>query len=87
MGEQVAQIYSATDGFLDRINVERVPEFLDGLIERLRAQHRDLLAKIADGDWSEDTQKELHDAVDAYAQDFGYDLDEEGQPLEEAQAA
>jgi F-type H+-transporting ATPase subunit alpha len=85
--EQAAQIYAATNGFLDRINVERVREFLDGLVERLRAQNRELLQKIAGGDWSEETQKELHDAVEAYAQDFGFDLDEEGQALEEAQVA
>jgi F-type H+-transporting ATPase subunit alpha len=85
--DQTAQIYAATNGFLDRINADRVPEFLDGLVERLRSQHRDMLAKIAGGDWSDETQKELHDGVEAYAQDFGFDLDEEGQPLEEAQAA
>jgi F-type H+-transporting ATPase subunit alpha len=85
--EQTAQIYAATNGFLDRINVDRVPEFLDGMTERLRSQHSDVLAKIAAGDWSDETQKELHDALAAYAQDFGYDLDEEGQPLEEAQLA
>ncbi|HEY2397537.1 MAG TPA: F0F1 ATP synthase subunit alpha [Solirubrobacteraceae bacterium] len=85
--EQVVQIYAATNAFLDRINVERVPDFLDGLVASLRAQQRDLLDRIAGGDWSEETQKAVHDAVESYARDFGYDLDEEGQPLEEAQAA
>jgi F-type H+-transporting ATPase subunit alpha len=85
--EQVVQIYAATNAFLDRINVERVPDFLDGLVASLRAQQRDLLDRIAGGDWSEETQKAAHDAVESYARDFGYDLDEEGQPLEEAQAA
>jgi F-type H+-transporting ATPase subunit alpha len=85
--EQTVQIYAATNGFLDRVKVERVPELLEGLVERMRAQHRDVLEKIAGGDWSEETQKAVHDATDAYAQDFGYDLDEEGQPLEEAQVA
>ena len=33
--DQTIQIYAATNGFLDRINVERVPEFLLGLTERL----------------------------------------------------
>ena len=28
--DQVVQIYAATNGFVDRINVDRVPEFLDG---------------------------------------------------------
>jgi F-type H+-transporting ATPase subunit alpha len=85
--EQTVQIYAATNGFLDRINVERVPEFLAGLVERMRAQHRELLEKIAGGDWSEETQDGVREAVESYAKDFGYDLDEEGQPLEEAQAA
>jgi F-type H+-transporting ATPase subunit alpha len=85
--EQTVQIYAATNGFLDRINVERVPELLAGLVERIRAQNRELLEKIAGGDWSEETQEAVREAVEAYGKDFGYDLDEEGQPLEEAQVA
>ena len=53
----------------------------------MHSQHDDLRKKIAGGDWSEETQKAVHDAVEGFAQDFGYDLDEEGQPLEEVQAA
>jgi F-type H+-transporting ATPase subunit alpha len=84
--DQVVQIYAATNGHLDRLNVERVPEFLLGLTERMHAQHDDLRKKIAGGDWSEETQKDVGEAVAAFAQDFGFDLDEEGQPLEEAAA-
>jgi F-type H+/Na+-transporting ATPase subunit alpha len=84
--DQVAQIYAATNGFVDRINVERVPEFLRTLTERCHAQHRDVLDQIAGGDWSESTQQALHKAVQALAEDFGYDLDEEGQPLDEGDA-
>ena len=80
--DQVVQIYAATNGFLDRLNVERVGEFLLELTERMHAQHGDVREKIAGGDWSDETQKAVHDAVEAFAQDFGYDLDEEGQPLE-----
>src|SRR5881398_610199 len=39
--DQTVQIYAATNGFLDRLLVERVPEFLGGLTERLHAQHGD----------------------------------------------
>jgi F-type H+-transporting ATPase subunit alpha len=81
--DQVIQIYAATNGFLDRINVERVTEFLAELTERAHAQLGEVREKIAGGDWSEETQKAVHDAVEAFAADFGYDLDEEGQPLEE----
>ncbi len=81
--DQVVQLYAATNGFVDRLHVERVPEFLTGLIERLHGQHEETRAKIAGGDWSQETQDAVNALVDAYAQDFGYDLDEEGQPLED----
>jgi F-type H+-transporting ATPase subunit alpha len=81
--DQVVQIFAATNGFLDRLNVERVPEFLLGLTERMHSQHAELRAKIAGGDWSEEVQSAVREAVDAYAKDFGYDLDEEGQPIDE----
>jgi F-type H+-transporting ATPase subunit alpha len=85
--DQTIQIFAATAGFLDRITVERVPAFLEGLTERMHAQHAELREKVASGDWSEETQKAAHDATAAFAQDFGFDLDEEGEPLEEAAAA
>jgi F-type H+-transporting ATPase subunit alpha len=85
--DQVVQIYAAVNGFVDRIDVERVPEFLQSLTERLHSQHEDVRAKIATGDWSDETQQAVRDLVAAFAEDFGYDLDEEGQPLEELQAA
>jgi F-type H+/Na+-transporting ATPase subunit alpha len=81
--DQVVEVFAATNGFLDRIAVERVPEFLDGLTSRMHAEHDDLLAKIRDGDWSEETQEAVRKAVADFADDFGYDLDEEGQPLDE----
>src|SRR4051812_36517100 len=51
--EQVLQIYAATNGYLDRINVDRVEEFLDALTQRFRSEQSDLLEKIAGGDWSD----------------------------------
>ena len=38
---------------------------------------------MRDGDWSDETQKALDRVIKEYAEDFGYDLDEEGQPLSE----
>ena len=78
---QVAQIYAATSGDLDRILVDRVPEFLEGLTQRVKAEAAPTLAKIAEGDWSDETQAALAKVVKGFADDFGYDLDEEGQPL------
>src|SRR6202522_1846845 len=63
--DQTVQIYAATNGFLDRLNVERVTEFLVELTERMHSPHGDLRAKIAGGDWSDETQKEVHGAVES----------------------
>jgi len=79
--DQVIQIYAATNGFLDRIEVDRVERFLEGLTRRAHSEAADLRARIAGGDWSDETQQAVHDLVARYAEDFGYDLDEEGQPL------
>jgi F-type H+-transporting ATPase subunit alpha len=79
--DQVAVVYSATNGFLDRINADRVGEFNTQLIERLHADAADTLKKIAEGDWSDETQSTLRASIEQFVDDFGYDLDEEGHPL------
>ncbi len=81
--DQVAQVYAATNGYLDRIKVDRVQDFLSGLTESVRGNEPELLKKIADGDWSDDVQNKLSSAAEQYAEDFGFDLDEEGHPLDE----
>jgi F-type H+-transporting ATPase subunit alpha len=79
--DQVVQVFAATNGYLDRITVDKVPEFLDRLAKETRSEHADLLEKIAGGDWSDETVETLDGAVSRFADDFGYDLDEEGQPM------
>jgi F-type H+-transporting ATPase subunit alpha len=81
--DQVVQVFAATNGFLDRITVDRVDEFLAGLTARMHAEGSDVLGKVREGDWSDETQEAVRRAVAEFADDFGYDLDEEGQPLEE----
>jgi F-type H+/Na+-transporting ATPase subunit alpha len=83
---QVAQIYAATNGYVDRIDADKVEKFLSGLGESLRGNEAELLKKIAGGDWSDETKQALDEAVNTYAEDFGYDLDEEGHPIEEGAA-
>jgi len=81
--DQVVQIYAATNGYLDRINVERVEEFLEQLVLRYRAEKQDLGKQVAGGEWTDEMQQEVDAFVKDFASDFGYDLDEEGQPLDE----
>ena len=81
--EQVVQIYAATNGYLDRITVDKVERFLAELIGRVRANESGLLEEIAGGNWDDDVQTRVAEVVRQFAEDFGFDLDEEGHPLEE----
>ncbi len=81
--DQVVQLYSATNGYVDRINVDRVRRFLAEVVESVRGNEPELVKRITGGDWSDETQSALDKAVAQFAEDFGYDLDEEGLALEE----
>jgi F-type H+-transporting ATPase subunit alpha len=81
--DQVVQVFAATNGFVDRIDADRVPDFLADLVDRLHSENEDVLKKIGEGDWSDEIQESLKGSVAEFAEDFGYDLDEEGQPLDE----
>ncbi len=83
--DQVVQIFAATNGYLDRITMNKVEPFLEGLTDSVRSAEPELLKTIASGEWNEDTEKSVDQAVKQYAEDFGYDLDEEGHPLEEGE--
>jgi F-type H+-transporting ATPase subunit alpha len=82
--DQVVVIFAATNGFLDRISVDRVPEFHEAVVARMHSEHADLLAKIAEGDWSDETEQAVRDAVAEFAEDFGYDFDEDGGAIDDS---
>ncbi|MDO8213097.1 F0F1 ATP synthase subunit alpha [Conexibacter sp. CPCC 206217] len=84
--DQVIQLYAATNGFLDRIDVDKVEKFLIDLTRRAHSEAADLRKAIAGGDWSDETEAAVKELVDRFAQDFGYDLDEEGQPMDDRAA-
>jgi F-type H+/Na+-transporting ATPase subunit alpha len=87
VAEQVASIYAGTGGYLDRIKVERVPDFLRDLLARLSSEHAELMDKINEtGEMSDEEQQRLGDAIGEMIDDFGPDFDEEGQPLEEGES-
>src|SRR5437588_1875102 len=85
VADQVVQVFAATNGYVDRITVERVPEFLAQLTDRMHAEHKDLREKIEGGDWSDQTRDAVDAAVKQFAEDFGFDLDEEGQPRSDSE--
>jgi F-type H+-transporting ATPase subunit alpha len=81
--DQVVQIYAATNGYLDRVTVDKVERFLADLTDSVRGNEPELLKKIAEGDWGDETQSEVERAVARFAEDFGFDLDEEGHPIDD----
>jgi F-type H+-transporting ATPase subunit alpha len=87
VADQVASIYSGTGGFLDRIKVERVQEFLEGLLTRLHTENQELCARINEtGQFPEEDEKELADTISDYVDDFGPDFDDNGEPISEGES-
>jgi F-type H+/Na+-transporting ATPase subunit alpha len=87
VADQVAAIYSGTGGYLDRIKVDRVPEFLADLRTRLHAENKELLGRIEEsGQLSDEDADALGKAIVDFVDDFGPDFDEKGEPLEEGES-
>ena len=88
VADQVASIYSGTGGFLDRIKIERVGEFLHGLRSSACTPRRRSCwsGSTTSGELSDEDEDELGKAIEVYVDDFGPDFDEEGEPLEEGES-
>src|SRR5262245_52955538 len=87
VAEQVASIFAGTAGYLDRIKTERVADFLEQMLGRLRAETKDLLDRIDEtGQLPDEDEEALGKAIAGMVDDFGPDFDEEGNPLEEGES-
>ena len=87
VAEMVASIYAGTGGYLDRLKVDRVREFLADLIARLHAEQAELMARIVEsGGLSDEDEEALGKAIAEMVDDFGPDFDAEGNPLEEGES-
>src|SRR4051794_24788869 len=84
--DEVAAVLAGTSGALDRIKTDRVEDFLAMMIDRLHSEHDELMGKIAEGDWSDEMQDQLSNAIFEAVDDFGPDFDEEGNELEEGES-
>ena len=75
--EQVAVLFAATQGYLDAIEVARVPEFNAGLRDHLKAEHPEIFSTIkAEKDLSDETEAKLRAALEAFLKDFSTDSEE-----------
>jgi len=65
--EQVALIFAGTQGYLDDIDVARVPDFMRGLRSALKAEAADVLGAIRDShELSKETEEKLRAAIADY---------------------
>jgi F-type H+-transporting ATPase subunit alpha len=70
MEEQVCVIYAGINGYLDKLPVNRVRAFEDGLLARLRSEKGVLEAIRASKDLSDDTAAKLKELVGSFAASF-----------------
>jgi F-type H+-transporting ATPase subunit alpha len=84
--DQVASIFSGTSGALDRLKVDRINEFHESMLQRLHSENSDLMDKIGQGEWEDETSEALEKAIKEAVDDFGPDFDEEGEEIEEGES-
>jgi F-type H+/Na+-transporting ATPase subunit alpha len=84
--DQVAAVLSGTSGALDRIKTDRVGDFHEMMLDRLHAEHEELMEKVGEGEWGDELQDELSSAIFEAIDDFGPDFDEEGNEIEEGES-
>jgi len=71
MEEQVVVIYAGVNGYLDRIPVNRVHAFEQGLLTLIRSKNADILEDVRNtSDLTDATAGKLKAAVDGYAKTF-----------------
>jgi F-type H+/Na+-transporting ATPase subunit alpha len=71
MEEQVCVIYAGVNGYLDKLPLDKVRLFEDGLLSFLRAKNPDILDAIrSSNDLANDVEAKLKAAVEAYAATF-----------------
>ena len=68
--EQVAAIFAATKGYLDKVPVDKVDEFEQRLIQELKMKHAATLDAIRAKKWDDDIQKVLGDVSGEVAKSF-----------------
>jgi F-type H+-transporting ATPase subunit alpha len=70
--EQVALLFAGTQGYLDDIEVARVPDFMRGLRSALKADAADVLTAIRESsELSKETEKKLRAAIADYHKAYG----------------
>ncbi|MBI1393276.1 MAG: F0F1 ATP synthase subunit alpha [Alphaproteobacteria bacterium] len=69
--EQVCVIFAGVRGYLDKIKKDKVGDFEEEFLRKLRGDHADILSSIREsGKLDDETEKKLIAALDAFAKNF-----------------
>jgi F-type H+-transporting ATPase subunit alpha len=75
VAHQVCIIYAVTNGYLNSINVDQIPEFETRLYEFMDNRYEDVLNTIrTTGKLEKDTEEMLKGAIKELLKEFGKDL-------------
>lgn len=70
VGEQVAVLFSAINGFLDDIDVEQVKTFESSFLAYMRQEQSELLTQIGQGEWDDTLAAKLYEVVEGFKKTF-----------------
>lgn len=66
IAHQVAIIYAAIEGFLDKVPIDQILEFENLLTKYMTQYHAGLMAEFTAGHWNETLEKELCDSINQF---------------------
>jgi F-type H+-transporting ATPase subunit alpha len=70
VGEQVAVLVSAINGFLDDVDVEQVKTFESSFLAYMRQEQSELLTQIGQGEWDDTLAAKLYEVVEGFKKTF-----------------
>jgi F-type H+-transporting ATPase subunit alpha len=66
VGQMAASLYAVEKGYIDKVAVDKVLAWEEGLHQFLASQHKELLSKLDTGDWNDALESGLKAAMDVY---------------------
>lgn len=64
IADQIAIIYAASEGYLDKVPLEKVLDFQKLLVKHLRQHHAGVMSEFSAGHWEEELEKDLRKALE-----------------------
>ena len=72
VAEQIVSIYALNNGFFDDIEINKIFQIENKLIQFMNNLYKELLEKLSNGNWEDKTVKELDNAIKAFDKEGNY---------------